>query len=73
MFGSGGLKAVKTEDLKRLLKAVHRGEIPCPIDRIGLAVTGLLRLGDDLEILAGLDDRGTKAVLIAVIAERLGR
>ncbi len=70
MFGSGGLKDVKSSDLKLILRAVHRGELPCPIDRIGLATTGLLRLGDDLETLRGLDLAGVKAVIIAVLAER---
>jgi len=70
MFGSHGLKAVKSSDLKLLLKAVHRGELPCPITRIGLATTGLLRLGDDLDALRGLDEAGVRAVIVAVLAER---
>ena len=70
MIGTNGLKDVKTKDLKKLLRAVHRGELSCPIDRIGLAVTGLLRLGDDLGILAGLDQHATRALLVAVISER---
>lgn len=70
MMGSKGLSTVCTDDLKEILRRVHRGELPCPVDRIGLATTGLLRLGDDLEILGGLDERATRAVLIAVLAER---
>lgn len=70
MIGSQGLKAVKSEDLKRILRAVHRGELPCPINRIGLASTGLLRLGDDLDVLRGLDEPGVRAVIVAVLSER---
>lgn len=70
MRGNGGLVAVSEADLVALLRAIHRGELSCPISRIGLAQIGLLRLGDDLDALQGLDERGAKAVLVAVIAER---
>ena len=70
MMGTRGLTAVSTPDLRTLLAAVHRGDVACPIDRIGLATAGLLRLGDDLELLRGLDAAGVKAVLIGVLAER---
>lgn len=69
-LGANGMKNVKTHDLKDLLRAVHRGELPCPITQDGLAATGLLRLGDQLSHIRGLDEAGVKAVLIAVIAER---
>lgn len=70
MMGTAGLRAVRTEDLRALLAAVHRGELACPIDRIGLATSGFLRLGDDLELLRGLDAAGVRAVLVGVLAER---
>ncbi len=70
MLGSGGLTALPTPQLELLLKAVHKDELGCPIDRIGLATVGLLHLGDDLEVLRGLDKSGVRAVLISVIAER---
>lgn len=70
MIGSGGLKGVATSDLVLLLRAVHRRELPCPVTRIGLAIVGLLRLGDDVGILAGLDEAATRAVLVAVLSER---
>lgn len=73
MIGSGGLTTVGDEDLVRLFRAVHRGELPCPIDPIGLATTGLLRLSDELGLLHGLEAPAVKAVLIAVIAERQAR
>lgn len=68
-----GLKGVKTKDLEQVLRLVHRGELSCPIDQTGLAVAGLLRLGDDLGHLRGLDQAGVRAVLVAVIAERRPR
>ncbi|MEZ4316084.1 MAG: hypothetical protein R3F61_01205 [Myxococcota bacterium] len=70
MIGSNGLKTVGTEDLKQILRLVHRGELECPITEIGLATTQLLRLLDELGALRGLDKRGVSAVLVCVIAER---
>ena len=69
-MGTGGLRAVSTADLRALLRLVHRGALACPIDRVGLAINGLLRLGDDVALLGGLDRLGTQAVLVAVLAER---
>jgi hypothetical protein len=75
MIGSGGLTTLTTPQLQLLLRALHRGELPCPIDRVGLATVGLLHLGDELEALRGLEANGVRAVLISVLAERrrLGR
>ncbi len=70
MIGTGGLRTVKTDDLKKLLAAVHRGDLPCPIDGIGLATSGLLRLQDDLAVLSGLEKPAVHAVLVCVLAER---
>jgi hypothetical protein len=70
MIGTGGLKAVSTKDLKQLLLLLHRGDLECPITQIGLATSGLLRLGDDLAVLGGVDEKGVRAVLVSVLAER---
>lgn len=70
MFGDRGLVGVTDADLVALLRALHRGELECPITRIGLAQAGLLRLGDELEVLRDLDERGCRAVLVAVLVER---
>ena len=71
MLNSGrGLQDVRTPDLKALLRLVHNGSLTCPITQIGLAENGLLRLGDDLSHLVGLDTKGTQAVLVAVLVER---
>ncbi|MBX2797404.1 MAG: hypothetical protein KTR31_07050 [Myxococcales bacterium] len=70
VFGSNGLRTVRDDDLVNLLRAIHRGELTCPITRRGLGEAGLLRLGDELEHLRGLDDKATIAVIVAVLAER---
>lgn len=69
-LGANGLKAVHTEELKNLLRHIHRGTLPCPITQDGLAAAGLLGLGDQLGHLRGLDEHAVRAVLVAVIAER---
>ena len=73
MIGRAGLVTVTDADLKDLLRHVHRGTLSCPITRIGLAQVGLLRLGDELDVLQGLDERGVRAVVTAVFAERRRR
>ena len=65
-----GLKSVRTQDLKAILSLVHNGSLACPITQIGLAENGLLRLGEDLGHLNGLEERAVRAVLVAVLAER---
>ena len=70
LFSGQGLKGVATNDLKLLLRAVHRDQLTCPITRQGLATVGALHLGDELAHLRGLDRKGVTAVLVAVIAER---
>jgi hypothetical protein len=69
-LGATGLTEVGTDDLRAVLRAVHRGELPCPIEQKGLGIAGLLRLVDGLSHLRGLDQRSVIAVLVAVIAER---
>jgi hypothetical protein len=71
MLRSGqGLRHISSADLKRLLQAIHRGEIECPINQIALAQLNLLRLGDELGHLRGLDARAAQAVIVAALAER---
>lgn len=64
------LTGVATDDLKALLRVVHRGELACPVTAKSLAEVGLLRLGDELDFLKGLDRAAVQAVLVAVLAER---
>ena len=70
MIGTRGLTNVRTEHLKHLLRAVHKGDLSCPIDRPGLATVGLLHIADDVEVLRGLDRAGVKVALICTLSER---
>ena len=69
-----GLTQVSTPDLKKAFKALHRGELECPLTIADLTRVGLQHCaGDLLEMLRGLDHAGVRAVLVAVIAERLAQ
>jgi hypothetical protein len=69
-----GLTRVRTEDLKRALAALHRGELAAPITIQGLTRFGLQHCSQELlETLRSLDETATRAVLVAVLAERLAR
>ena len=70
-IGTGGLRHVSTSDLKGLLRALHRGEIACPLEANGLTGIGLFRLIDQLSLLHGLDKNAVSAVLVAVLSERI--
>jgi hypothetical protein len=65
-----GLTQVSTSDLTSVLRALVRDEIRAPVTPLELAKVGLLRLQDELGYLRGLSSEATRAVLIAVIAER---
>lgn len=65
------LTDIPAEDLKKLLRHVHRGELPCPITADTLACVGLQYRGEPiLAALRGLEEAGVRAVLISVLAER---
>ena len=66
-----GLTAVPTHDLKKLLRALHRGQVPCPLRKSTLMTMGMNRLAENASNLAGLDEQGLRAILTCVIAERL--
>lgn len=69
-FGGVGLTGLKLEDLKRLLRFVHDETLSCPITTKELHMSGMSYLEDRVGFLRGLDARGVRAVLVAVIAER---
>ena len=69
-MGTRGLRDVKTEDLRHMLRKLHRGELPCPLEPVGLTVAGLFQLIDQVEVLRGLDAPAVRAVLVSVLAER---
>lgn len=70
VLGSRGLVGVRDEHLVALIRAIHRGDIRCPIDHAQLATAGFLGIAEGLEHLRGLDKAGAMAVITAVLAER---
>ena len=72
MLGAGrGLRDVPTEDLRRLLRNIHRDQISCPLTADGLACLGLQDRSESLlGMLRGLETKAVRSVLIAVLAER---
>lgn len=66
------LTGVPTDDLRKLLRHVHRGEIEVPITPVGLSLVGLQHRTElFMQSLRGLDESGVRAVLVAVTAERI--
>jgi hypothetical protein len=65
-----GLTHLNDTQLERLLKAVHRGLVDCPLAPDQLMTAGLSDVYDRVGFLRGLDQAGVKAVLVAVLAER---
>lgn len=70
MIGGRGLSKVPIEDLTALLRLVHRGGLRFPLRRQALLEMGMNRLAESADVIIGLDERGLRAVLVAVIAER---
>ena len=67
-----GLTEVQTEDLKRAFQLLVRGELNCPLSPWELARCGLQHTTEAmLGTLRGLDAAAVRAVLTAVLAERL--
>ena len=67
-----GLTAVPTADLKQLLLAVHRELITTPFDIHCVTGAKLQHVAEPLLAqLRGLEPRAIRAVVTAVIAERL--
>lgn len=68
---SRGLTAVSTDDLKTILRHVHRQEISCPVTPGELARIGLQDRSEPImQALRGLDEHAARAVVVAVLAER---
>ena len=73
MHSALGLSPVPDEDLEDLVRLIYKGHIPFPLERRRLLELGMNRLADHGDVLIGLDERGTRAVLSAVLAERRAR
>ncbi|MFH1811171.1 MAG: hypothetical protein ABIJ09_20690 [Pseudomonadota bacterium] len=66
-----GLTQARTEDLKKLLGALHRSQIEFPVDITGLTRVGLQHCATLLmSMLRGVDVTGARALLVCVLAER---
>ena len=72
MFHGGlGLTEVNSHDLQKALRALYRNELELPVTIAGLARVGLQHCAQPLLAqLRDLDDAGTRAVLVSVLAER---
>lgn len=65
-----GLTHLSDAQLERLLKAVVRGTVTCPLQPQELMTVGLSDVYDRVEALRGLERRAVQAVITAVLAER---
>jgi len=68
-FGDG-LTRAPTDALIGLLRATHRGHMVFPVSRSSLITMGFGRVESSLSAIMGLDEKGLRAVLVCVIAER---
>lgn len=66
-----GLTAVTDDQLRTLLRGLHRKTLPCPLSFTDLTGHGLQDVGSPLlNHLRGLSEEAVRAVLVAVLAER---
>ena len=72
--GPKGLTELKTEELKRLLGHVHRGELKFPLSAEHIACVGFqYRQAEILSAMRSLNAAGARAVLVCVLAERISQ
>jgi hypothetical protein len=68
------LTGIETTRLEGLLRHLHRGELECPMSPVGLTCVGFQDVSEIvMGVMRGLDERGARAVLVAVLAERQPR
>lgn len=65
-----GLSQVSDNELRRLLRAIHRDELPFPITRAGLIGGKFGNLEAELDPIIGRDKESARAMVTAVLAER---
>lgn len=70
---SEGLTRVRTEELERLLKAIHRKTLDSPITRSNLIACAFGHIEEHLGLLLGLDHTAAQRIVVAVLAERRPR
>lgn len=65
-----GIHRVSTEELKRLMRWLHRGILPSPITRSALIEKAFGNQEGNLRTVVGLDTAAAKALIVAVLEER---
>jgi len=70
---TSGLHRLASDELKRLLRALHRGALPSPVTRWALIEKGFGNIEGHLDNVVGRDVDSAKAMLAAVLAERASR
>lgn len=70
MLSARGMHRITSDELKRLLRALHRGALSSPITRASLIEKGFGNLEGDLEHLVGRDTASARALIAAVLGER---
>lgn len=65
-----GLHRVSDDELRRLVRALYRGHLACPVTRAGLVIAQFGDLEGHLNALIGRDRAAALAVIHAVLAER---
>lgn len=65
-----GIHRVSTDELKRLLRALHRGALSSPVARWSLIEKGFGNIEGHLRHVVGRDTDAAKAVVMAVLEER---
>ena len=65
-----GVTRVSDDELKRLLKALHRNLLRTPITRSGLIEAAFGHLEMELDAMVGRDRASAQALIVCVLAER---
>ena len=65
-----GLHRLGDAELKRLLRALHRGALPSPVTRSALIEKAFGHIEAHLDLIVGRDLAAAKALVMAVLAER---
>ncbi len=66
-----GLTKVPTDALKKMLSFLYREELTTPITPVKLTCVGLqVHVNSIMDSVRGLDEKGVRSVLVAVLAER---
>ncbi|MEM6956534.1 MAG: hypothetical protein AAF411_20550 [Myxococcota bacterium] len=65
-----GLTRLTDADLRELLRAIHKSQLPFPLRRSDLMAMGMNRVADEASPLLGLDERAVRVAIALVMAER---